>query len=186
VAGVSIRTELDRYEIRPGEEFDIRVFLDANDGAGGVQKLLNGLYSYGVKLEFDPTKLMVSGLDAIRVPAGLNFNGFSAGAARQMGSGYAAVKGNIDQSAFVPYADTLLATFHVKDLSGGGQYQVSLRPHRTLGASEQLFLDGFGDVLDGSAAFGSAQILAVPEPSAALMLLAGLGLVGLAARRRLG
>jgi hypothetical protein len=176
-AGLLIHPELDRYEVTPGETFDIRVHLDADDGVPGDQKLLYGLFSYGVKLEFDPEKLALVGSDAIRVPDALNFNGFSAGAARQLGDGFAGVKGNIDQVRFEPYEESWIASFVVRDISGGGTYAVKLSPHRTLGPSEQLFLDGVGEVLDARLQFATAQIVAVPEPSMAWMFLAGLGVL---------
>ena len=183
-ADVRIHTELDRYEMTPGETFDIRVHLDADDGLPGDQKLLYGLFSYGVKLEFDPEKLALVGSDAIRVPDALNFNGFSAGAARQVGDGFGGVKGNIDQLSNEPYEESLIASFLVKDISGGGAYEVKLTPHRTLGPSEQLFIDGAGEVLDAGMQFGTAQIVAIPEPSMAWMVLAGLGVLACGAYRK--
>ena len=183
-AGLLIHTELDRYEVMPGESFDIRVYLDADDGLPGNQKLPNGLFSYGVKLEFDSEKLALVGSDAIRVPDALNFNGFSTGAARQIGDGFGGVKGNVDQLTSEPYEESLIASFLVKDISGGGAYEVKLSPHRTLGPSEQLFLDGAGEVLDAGMQFGAAQIVAVPEPSMAWMVLAGLGVLACGAYRK--
>jgi hypothetical protein len=183
-ADIRIHAELDRYEVTPGEVFDIRVYLDADDSLPGDQTLPNGLFSYGVKLEFDPDRLTLVGADAIQVPDALNFNGFSAGAARQTGVGFGAVKGNIDQVGADPYAGSLIASFRVSDTSAGGAYEVRLSPHRTLGPSEQLFVDGAGEVLDAQMQFGTAQIVAVPEPSMAWMLLAGLGVLACGAYRK--
>ena len=131
-----IHTELDRYDVMPGETFDIRVFLDADDSVPGEQSLPNGLFSYGVKLEFDPAKLALVGPEAIRVPEALNFNGFSMGAARQVGDGYGGVKGNIDQVSLEPYEDPWIASFLVMEISGGGTDEVKLSPLRTLGHSD--------------------------------------------------
>lgn len=183
-AAVSVHTEKPTYVIAPGQEFDIRVFLDADDALVGDQALDKGLFSFGVKLVFDPLKLSIAGVSGITAPSALNFNGFNAGALRQVGTGFAGVKGNINQNVFEVYEDTLIATFRVKDLSGGGTYGVGLQLHKTLGDSEQLFLDGDGNVLDGGASFVGAQVTAVPEPSIALMLGAGMGVLGVLARRR--
>jgi hypothetical protein len=183
-ASPRIHAELDRYEVTPGEVFDISVYLDAEDGIPGDQALPNGLFSYGVKLEFDPDKLTLVGPNAIRVPSALDFNGFSAGAARQIGDGFAGVKGNIDQLSFEPYEGSWIASFLVKDISAGGVYEVQLSPHRTLGPSEQLFVDGAGEVLDAQLQFAPAQIVVVPEPSMAWMILAGLGVLAYGAYRK--
>ena len=183
-ADLRIHAELDRYEVTPGGPFDIRVHLDADDGLPGDQKLPNGLVGYGVKLEFDPEKLALVDPNPIRVPDALNFNGFSAGAARQTGDGFAGVKGNIDQLGFEPYEESWIASFLVKDISGGGAYEVKLSPHRTLGPSEELFVDGAGAVLDARMQFATAQIVAVPEPSMAWMFLAGLGVLAYGAYRK--
>ena len=182
-AALLVHTEQASYEISPGAELDIRVYLDADDATPGVQSLAQGLFSYGVKLEFDPAKLSLSGPDAIGVPDALNFHGFDPGASRQLGSGFAGVQGNVDPVMFEPYGGSLLATFRVKDIGGGGAYEVMLAPHRLV-ASEQLFVDGAGTVLDAGMQFASAQILAVPEPSIAGMFLAGLSVLGYGALRR--
>jgi hypothetical protein len=183
-AGFVIHAELDRYEVTPGEAFDIRVHLDADDGLPGDQKLAYGLFSYGVKLEFDPDKLALVGPAAIQVPDALNFNGFSAGAAQQIGDGFAGVKGNIDQLGFEPYEESLIASFRARAISAGEVYEVKLAPHRTLGPSEQLFVDGAGQVLDAQMQFATTQILAVPEPSMVWMFLAGLGVLSYSAYRK--
>lgn len=183
-AAIRIHTELDRYEVMPGGVFDIQVYLDADDSLPGDQALLDGLFSYGVRLDFDPGKLALAGPGAIRVPDALNFSGFSAGASQQVGAGFAGVKGNIDQMLLVPYEQSLIASFRVQDISGGGTYEVALSPHRTLGPSEQLFVDGMGQVLDAQMQFATAQIVAVPEPSMVSMFLAGVGIVAYGAYRR--
>jgi hypothetical protein len=182
-SGLRIHTELDPYEVTPGEAFDIRVYLDTEDGLPGDQKIPTGLFSYVVKLEYDPEKLALVGPDAIRVPDALNFNGFSAGASRQMGDGFAGVKGNIDQLRFEPYEESWIASFLREDISGGRAYEVKLSPRRSLGPSEQLFLDGVGKVLDARVQFATAQNVAVPEPSMAWMFLAVFGVSCLRVRR---
>lgn len=169
----------DTYFVAPGQSFEVKVVLDADGGSPGLQALPNGLFSYGVKVEFDPAAVSLTDVSSIQVPAALNFNGFSSGANKQTAQGFAGVKGNIDQNLFQPYGGTLLATFQLKDLGGGAPYRLDLQIFRTLGASEQVFLDGAGTVLDGNILRFSAQVTAVPEPGVGAMLASGLALLGL-------
>lgn len=173
-SAVTMEFERETYFVEPGKSFEVRVFLDGDGNTPGLQKLPEGLFSFGVRVDFDPNAVSLSDVAGIQVPSALDFNGFSSGAARATGQGFAGAKGNIDQSLFRPYADSLLATFQFRDLGGDKPYRLDLKIFRTLGDSEQVFLDGSGAVLDRDVVLSSAQVTAVPEPVNGALLLTGL------------
>jgi hypothetical protein len=169
------------YQVAPGESFDVQVLLDGDISTPVADAVANGLFSYGWQMQFDGAKASVDGL---AVPAELDFFGFAAGASVATGPGLAAAEGNIDQLAFTPYPDSLLATVTLKNLAlAPDTYDLtlSLAPHFP---TEQLFVDGAGNVLDDTLVLGTAKVVvAVPEPSS-FTLAAGLGAIALVAARR--
>lgn len=184
-SAVVLDFDQNSYVISPGQTFEVNVVLDADSTVPGLQSLPEGLFSYGVKVEFDQAAVALVGIGEILVPAALNFNGFSSGATKQTGSGFAGVKGNIDQSVFQSYLGSLLVTIQFEDLGSGTPYRLDLKIFRTLGDSEQVFLNGTGAVLDGSVILGSAQVSPVPEPQVSAMLAVGvMGLLGALGRLR--
>ena len=159
------------YQAAPGETFEVQVLIDGDVATAAADAVANGLFSYGWQFEFDSAKASVDGL---LVPAELNYFGFAAGASVTTGPGLAAAEGNIDQVAFTPYQDSLLATVTLKNLVRPDSYDLtlSLAPHFP---TEQLFVDGQGNVLDDTIVLGTAKVLvAVPEPGT--ITLAGIGL----------
>ncbi len=169
------------YQVAPGETFDVQVLIDGDVATAAADAVANGLFSYGWQFEFDSAKASVDGLV---VPAELNYFGFAAGASVTTGPGLAAAEGNIDQVAFTPYQDSLLATVTLKNLAlapDSYDLTLSLAPHFP---TEQLFVDGQGNVLDDTIVLGTAKVLvAVPEPGT--ITLAGVGVAALC-RVRLG
>lgn len=168
------------YQVAPGETFDVLVSIDANLATAIAEPLDNGLFSYGWQMQFDPAK---ASINAVTVPAPLDFFGFAPGANVATDFGLAGAEGNVDQVTFTPYEDSLLATITlVNNAPVPDEYDLtlSLAPHFP---PEQLFLDGDGNVLDDALVFGVARVVvAVPEPST--FALAALGAVALAARRK--
>lgn len=152
------------YQVAPGETFDVQVLLDANLATPEADPLENGLFSYGWQVAFDSSKATIDGLT---VPAPLDFFGFATGASIVTDPGLAAAEGNIDQVTLTPYGDSLLATITLTNVAAvPDEYDLtlSLAPHFP---TEQLFLDGEGNVLDDTLVFGVARVVvAVPEPSA--------------------
>lgn len=181
---LSIRADQQDYSISPGDTFSVRVLLDANDATLPEDTLPDGLFSYGLKLTFDPAEASVVDSSAIHVPAALDFSGVGPGAIRNVGSGFAAVKGNVSFSTFVPYDGTTLATFQVKDLGGMAPYVLGIEIYRTLGPSEAVFVDGQAVVLDSALSFRTSSVTPVPEPGVAGLLLVGLVAVSAAGLRR--
>jgi hypothetical protein len=152
------------YQVAPGETFDVQVLLDANLATSEANPLENGLFSYGWQVAFDSSKATIDGLT---VPAPLDYFGFASGASIVTDPGLAAAEGNIDQVMLTPYGDSLLATITLTNIAlVPDEYDLtlSLAPHFP---TEQLFLDGEGNVLDDTLVFGVARVVvAVPEPSA--------------------
>lgn len=171
------------YQVAPGESFDVQVLIDGDVATAAADAVANGLFSYGWQFEFDSAKASVEGLV---VPAELNYFGFAAGASVTTGPGLAAAEGNIDQVAFTPYQDSLLATVTLKNLAiapDSYDLTLSLAPHFP---TEQLFVDGQGNVLDDTIVLGTAKVLvAVPEPGTITLAGIGLGVAALC-RARIG
>jgi len=137
-----------------------------------------GLFSYGVLLSYPANLLTVAGLGDIQLPRELDFNGPNgAGASREVGVGYAAVKGTVDflGATVNPYRGELLATFRLDSVNpfqaASGRLEVSI--YRTLGDSESVFVTGAGGVLDKGAVLTGGTFAMIPEPGALALLVLG-------------
>lgn len=156
IAQFQIRFDQPVYRINRGQSFQVQVLIDPAPG----------LSSYGVVASFPGSNASVSNTTAIILPTGLEFNGVrGSGAVKSVGSGFAAFKGTVD---FAPspapvHGTSLLATITIKDL-GVGPYSLNLSAFNTLGATEQVFVDGMGNVLDPQITFASATVEYLPPP----------------------
>jgi hypothetical protein len=165
----SVHFEQPNYLIQPGGTIPVNVVIDPLPSSG--------LFSYGVNVNFDPARALLESM-GIHVPPPLDFNGvLGPGALAASGTGFAAVKGTVSFSVqpLTPYSGALLATFLVTDKSAlvGSSYTLGLSLFRTLGPGETVFVDGKGNSLDGSLAFGSTLIEVVPEPGTVKLLALG-------------
>jgi hypothetical protein len=181
-AGAETRVFFDQDEYivsAVGETFDVQVLIDADFRTEELEPLPGGLFSFGAKMTFDSSKAELSGPAALQTVGELDHFGFSAGAFTEVDEGLAASKGNIDQieNPLVPYQGNLLMTLTVTNMASAvDQYPLQLDFFRTLGASESLFLDGAGNVLDSEIVFEPALVRVVPEPSAMSLLAGGMAL----------
>ena len=170
------------YQVAPGETFDVQVLIDGDLGTASPDPLANGLFSYGWKMEFDSSKATI---DSLTVPDALDFFAFASGASLVTDPGLAAAEGNVDQVTLTPYGESLLATIKLTNLAPvPDEYtlMLSLAPHFP---SEQLFLDGDGNVLDDALVFGSARVVvAVPEPGTLAMAALGIAALGAVRARK--
>ncbi len=177
-----IRFEQDLYVVALGQSFVVNVLVEPQS--------LSGLYSYALKLQVDNLKARVNDLGGISVPAPLDFNGVAGpGALRAVGAGFAGVKGTVNffGEPREHYSGSRLASFALTDGSADvGEYQLGLEGYNTLGATESLFVNGAGEVLDPSITFRGATVRVVPEPAASVLLVVGSVVMGVAhlARRR--
>jgi hypothetical protein len=173
-ASLALVFDQSSYHVEPGQTFSVTVSLDADDSISELQALADGLFSYGLAVNFDASAISLLNVSNISVPSELNFSGFNAGAAKSLSNGKAGVKGNINQSLFIPYAGTTLATFTFTDLGTKSSYQLSSAIFRTLGDSEEVFLDGIGNELDDDLTLNSVTVSSVPVPAAGYLLGSGL------------
>ncbi len=144
------------YKITRGQSFEVQVLIDPAPG----------LSSYGVAASFPDGNASVSNATAILLPTDLEFNGVrGGGAVKSVGPGFAAFKGTVD---FAPspapiHNTNILATITLQDL-GVGSYTLNLSFFNTLGLTEQIFVDGVGNVLDPQIAFASALVEYITPP----------------------
>ena len=168
------------YVTSPGSPLSVGIRMD--------QAPTDGLFSYGVKLLFDPASSPVSGVGAISPAAALDFNGpLGAGAFKAVGSGFAGAKGTVDIFAnpVTYYSGVLLTTFNL-EYQTPGDYTLDLGLFNTLGPTERIFVSGSGASLDNNIQLRTATVHVVPEPSiTALVLVGSLGML-LALRWRRG
>lgn len=153
-AAVAVQFDQGRYFIAPGDTFPVTVRVGLAAG--------QTLSSFGVRLSFDPEMAAVMGATAVEVSPDLAFDGPRTDAAVvAVGRGFAAAKGTIrfigGEGRFP--TNQMLVTFLLQDL-GQGNYPLHLDFFNTLGPTEQIFIDGFGNVLDSDIAFGTAEVKA--------------------------
>ncbi len=160
-----------------GESIPVRVELKST--------LPVGLFSYGLRLVYDPQMGGVTDVTRISVPPELDFNGvMGPGTQKEVGNGFAAVKGTID--FFVDpapfYMGTLLAIFDVK-CPQMGDYLLALELYRTLGPAESVFVLEDGSVLDDLIVWGVATISVIPETETVFLVAVGMGCIWMVRRR---
>jgi hypothetical protein len=165
---ISVQFDQEEYFLQPSSLTPVGVELGT--------AIPEGLFSFGVRMVYDPILGGVVNEDAILVPPALDYNGAQGpGALKAVGQGFAAVKGTVDALAFpaVYYAGSELATFNVTALTPG-DYAVTLELYRTLGPTESIFVSGNGVTLDSQIRFGTAIFHVVPEPASGFLAGAGL------------
>jgi hypothetical protein len=164
------RFDHSSYSVAPGEVLAVGVVIDPVP--------VSGLFSFGVRINFDPLEAQPLSAASIVVPLPLDFNSvLGPGASRVVDAGMAAVKGTVQFSAVPPpaYTGSLLATFYLKnaDSTLGKTYPLSLQLFRTLGPAESVFVNGLGQPLDAQMIFGSAVVTVIPEPCSWMLLALG-------------
>jgi hypothetical protein len=174
----TVRLNQNRYAVQPGETFRVSALIDPVPAGG--------LFSFGVRILFEPADAQIASDQAIVIPAPLDFNGpAGVGALKVIVQGSAAVKGSVDPVLLPPrgYSDPILASFEITDISlaPGRSYPLKLELFRTLGPTESVFVSGNGLPLDGNLAFGMATVEVVPEPRVLSLVLVS-GMIGLLAR----
>jgi hypothetical protein len=119
-----------------------------------------GLFSSGV------TVTLVGGtatgnVITVAIPPALDFHTVRGTGATRINSGrVATAKGSVDFDTFPlrPYRSPLLGTFSLVGLPHG-TYQLVVTPKIDLGGTEQLFVDGEGNVLDEGMRFVASQVI---------------------------
>lgn len=189
---MTVRFDKDVYVVNgPGEQIVAQILIDGDSSTDGVQPVLNGLFSAGVKMSFNDIKADVGALADVVIPPEMDFFGFFAPALVSVTpSGEVAFHANIDQfnSPLVPYSGSPLATVTITNLAGAiDSYPLNLGFSRDLGVNEHFFVDGSGNTLDPVIAFVPSRVLVVPEPSTAMLALTSLAFLfgwRLSVRRR--
>jgi hypothetical protein len=143
----------EQYVIQGGETFPVQVFISPAPPAG--------LYSLGLKMRLNSTNAQISGVGAISVPADFSFDGPRAqSAVVAVGSNFAAIKSTTQfySDSLHSSSNALLATFFITD-KAPGSYQLQLEFFNTLGPTENIFVDGAGQVLDPYITFNTATVV---------------------------
>lgn len=181
-----VRFDKPEYVVRQaGDAIDLQVLIDSDDQTEAPEGVLEGLFSFGVSVGFDVGNASVTDVNSVGVVGALNHFGVSDGAFIQVNTQSASAKGNIDQAAspLVSYDGTELATISLNNLlAAPATYQLTLSEFRTLGDTEQIFIDGTGTVLDDSITFGTAIVRVVPEPVLGTTTLVTIGLLCIVCR----
>jgi hypothetical protein len=180
LGAILVNFDTSNYSVAPAGTISGQIFIDGNASTETLEAVPNGLFSFGVKITFPTTDAAPA---SVTVDPALNFLAFTAGASTTLSSGVVAAKGNIDLSTNIPYSGTHLMNFTLNNLAGpGSHYTLTLELNRTLGPTEDVFVDGTGTALDTSITFGVASVTVTPEP-ATLASLALAALILLKSRR---
>ena len=165
------------YEVRFGQTEYL-----AAESAGFTSDIIidpvppGGLFSYGLAVEVQSAS-GIAGVINLLPSDTLNFNGVKgAGAIVASITGGASARGTSDFFAVAKTNHTagVIASFDAMSLPVD-DYTLQLRPFRTLGQGEQLFIGGNCVVLDPDINFGSASLAIVEGfPEGELSLLEGL------------
>lgn len=153
----ALRFDRPVYTVARGTTFPVSVLIDPLP--------VDGVFSFGARLEFNPADARIAGTGSISTPLPLNFNGVrGSGAVKASATGVGAVKGTVDFSTplIVPHTSPALATFLVTD-QGPGSYLLQLRLFNTLGPSEDIFVSGLGTNLDPLITFSTAVVYHRPR-----------------------
>jgi hypothetical protein len=157
-AAVSFQFEKPSMTVESGEEFVASIQIDADASQGGVQPLENGLFSFGIKVEFDPAVLEI-GADGVFVVPALNYSGFIPGAEVQVNANNIIIKGNIllESQNSPPYEGSLIAEIVFRNIGASPRAALTLDSARS-NPNEVLILDGQGNALDNTAQFHAAEV----------------------------
>lgn len=185
-AGVMLHFDKDNYELILGDPVrqtaQVHVLLDADDSTPEDQVLPHGLFAMAFQVNFDPTKVQVA-LDRTGLPSALDDDGTGRPPTIEIGSDFlrvrAALKSTIFDPEFFKGEDMngrqvmRLATLTVTGLDLG-DLNLSLGLFKR-GPTDQVFIDGSGEVLDGNFSFRSAsvQVNPIPEPLTGAVLAVG-------------
>jgi hypothetical protein len=176
----------DNYELILGDPArqtaQVHVLLDADDSTPGDQVLPHGLFAMAFQVNFDPTKVQVA-LDRTGLPPALDDDGTGRPPTIEVGNDFlrvrAALKADIFDPEFFKGEDMdgrqvmRLATLTLTGLDLG-DLNLSLGLFKR-SATDQVFIDGSGQVLDDDFGFRSAsvQVNPIPEPLSAAALAVG-------------
>ena len=141
----------ETYTVTAGQAFFAKVAICPIPAAG--------LFSYGVEVTLSGG-LTGTGISATAPPL-LNFHTVRGAGADTAASGLTVgAKGSVDffREPLVKYADQILATILIPGLPSGN-YDLTVRARNNLGATEQIFVDGNGNVLDGALTYHPARIV---------------------------
>lgn len=164
--GIRIRFDASTYEVAAGGEFTVGVVIDGDDRIDGDQPVTNGLFSFGVRINYPSTNAETKPL-WLDVVSSLNYAGLTPGAVVEQRDGYITAKGNIILTSISspPYGGTPLLALKFTDRSAvAGRYSISLAS-AALSTSQTLFVDGMGNALDASITYGTADVIVQPDPS---------------------
>lgn len=188
-ADIYVGFDQDEYVVSSVDEvFAVNLLIDADPNTDEPNPLPEELFSFGTRMTFDATKAEIDQPTSVTLPNELDHFGFANGGFVEITAGSVGGKGNVDQTAnpLVNYSDVELMSIQVTNKAAPtDSYLLELELFRTLGPTEQLFVDGSGAVRDEEIVFGTARVRVVPEPTgtAGSLISVFLGIYGLRRRK---
>jgi hypothetical protein len=156
------------YSISPGQNFNVVITIDGDDGTPSLDPVPNGLFAYSLEMTITPSTAAT--VQTVTPVPQLNFSGVSSPAIVTTTSGSIKITGNVQiANPVVDYTGTTIATISMTDAPpANSSYDLALAIYE-IGppASFDSFVDGSGNVLDGTITFGTAQVIVTtPAPPA--------------------
>ncbi|MFT5124283.1 MAG: hypothetical protein ACI9TH_003254 [Kiritimatiellia bacterium] len=117
--GYELRFQQAEYQVITGQVYEVRVLIDPVP--------TNGLFSVGVRMNYDSNFVQVVSTNDIILPAALDSNGLGGPSLKELRPGSAAGAGALDLEATNAYAQAKVMTFRLQNLAASGTvYQLDL------------------------------------------------------------
>jgi len=185
-AQYSLVFDQDTYNITAGERFGVNVLIQPPPN--------NGLFSFGVRVFYDDSKVDVVSEDDIVIPDAF-LGGFFPPVKDLMTPNGTGVNASV-ADFFTPYHDSLLATFYLTDMTPvsavPASYEISLGLYYDINETRTNFVDfsGMGTDIDPQITYFDAATInvqgtpvVIPAPASLILGLIGCTLVTTVKRR---
>lgn len=160
----TLEFDQDQYTVVPNEVFELRVRLDMDELAAGIQLPTNGLGGVGAAILYDTNSVVVASTNDMVLAPKLSFDGFAGPAPKRLGDGEAGAAGALAFTDLLAFTNEVFLTIQVQNIAPpGSNHTINLGFF--FDDTRVNFVDFRGQILDNVITnFGSATITVVAPP----------------------